>query len=326
MISGILKRVIKMCTAFRTNSYFGRNLDLDISFGESVIITPKKFPFCFRKVFPQNEHFAIIGIGTISDGYPLYYDAMNETGLCMAGLNFPDNAYFPPIQKNERCIGPFELIPYVLGKCSTVTECVDLIRGISIADIHFSEKFPNTPLHWIVADKEKSVVIEPLKDGLKIHENPTDTLTNNPPFDYHLTNLSNYMSVTSDEIKNRFSQKIKLTPYSRGMGGLGLPGDLSSASRFIRGAFTLLNSRGDTLSHFFHILSSTEQQKGCARVGERYEFTLYSSCYDLKNKICFYTTYENRQISAVRLYCEDLTKDTLVSYPLKNTEEILYIN
>ena len=106
VIREILKRVIKMCTAFRTNSYFGRNLDLDFSFGESVIITPKKFPFCFRKVFPQNEHFAIIGIGTISDGYPLYYDAMNEMGLCMAGLNFPDNAYFPPVQKNERCIGP----------------------------------------------------------------------------------------------------------------------------------------------------------------------------------------------------------------------------
>ena len=315
-----------MCTAFRTNSYFGRNLDLDFSFGESVIITPKKFPFCFRKVFPQNEHFAIIGIGTISDGYPLYYDAMNEMGLCMAGLNFPDNAYFPPVQKNERCIGPFEFIPYVLGKCSTVTECVDLIQGTSISDIHFSEKFPNTPLHWIVADKEKSVVIEPLKDGLKIHENPTDTLTNNPPFDYHLINLSNYMCVTSDEIKNRFSQNINLTPYSRGMGGLGLPGDLSSASRFVRGAFTLLNSREDTLSQFFHILSSVEQQKGCVKVGDGYEFTLYSSCYDLKNKVCFYTTYENRQINAIRLYREDLSKNTLVSYSLKNKEEIFYIN
>ncbi len=318
--------MMKMCTAFRTNSYFGRNLDLEISFNESVIITPRKFPFCFRKSFPQNEHFAIIGIGTISDNYPLYYDAMNEKGLCMAGLNFPDNAHFQLPQKNERCLAPFELIPYVLGKCSSVSECVDLVGGISITDIHFSEKFPNTPLHWIVADQKKSVVIEPLKTGLKIYENPVDVLTNNPTFDYHLTNLSNYMSVTRNEPKNHFSQRINLKPYSRGMGGLGLPGDLSSASRFVRGAFTLLNSYDDTLSQFFHILSSVEQQKGCVKVGDKYEFTLYSSCYDLKNKTCFYTTYENRQINAVHLYREDLTKDTLVSYPLKNEEEIHCIN
>lgn len=312
-----------MCTAFRTNSYFGRNLDLDVSFNESVIITPRNFPFTFRKIPVQKEHFAIMGIGTISEGYPLYYDAINEKGLCMAGLNFPDNAYFPP-PENKECVAPFEFLPYVLGKCSTVKDAVNLIKITPIANISFSEKFPVSPLHWIVADKEKSVVIEPLKDGLKIYDNPANTLTNNPPFDYHLTNLINFMSVTSDEVENRFSRKINLKPYSRGMGGLGLPGDLSSASRFVRGAFMLLNSTEDNLSQFFHILSSVEQQRGAVQVGKNYEYTMYSSCYDMNEKVCFYTTYENRQISAVRL--KNLSGDTLVSYPLESKENIHYIH
>lgn len=314
-----------MCTAFRTNSYFGRNLDLDFSYNESVIITPEKYPFKFRKAPELKEHFAIIGIGIISDGYPLYYDAINESGLCMAGLNFPDNAYYQS-ETIGQCIAPFEFLPYVLGKCSSVSECRNLIRTISIADISFSKIFPNTPLHWMVADSKESIVIEPSEAGLKIYENPVDVLTNNPTFDYHLTNLSNYMHVTADEIKNQFSQKISLTPYSRGMGGLGLPGDLSSASRFVRGAFTLLNSVDNTLSQFFHILSSVEQQKGCVKVDKKYEFTQYSSCYDFKNKICFYTTCENRQICAVNLYNEDLTQCGLTSYRLKNKEDIFYVN
>ncbi len=315
-----------MCTAIRTNSYFGRNLDLEISFGESVIITPSRYPFNFRKLFPCHKHFSMIGVGTVSEGYPLYYDAMNEKGLCMAGLNFPDNAYFPPPQKNTKSIAPFEFIPYVLGKCKTVQEAKELCEDITIAQIHFSEKYPISPLHWMIADENSSIVVEPLKSGLKIYDNPVDILTNNPTYDYHLTTLANYMHTTSNEPENRMSKKINLVPYSRGMGGMGLPGDLSSASRFVKAAFTLLNSYDDNLSQFFHILSSVEQQKGCVKVGDKYEFTLYSSCYDLKDKICFFTTYNNRQISAVCLKNEDLSKDTLITYPLETEENVRYIN
>lgn len=305
-----------MCTAVHLNKYFGRNLDLEISYGEQVIITPENFPFNFRQMPPLTTHHAIIGMGIVVDNYPLYYDAVNGAGLAMAGLNFPDNACYMPVCHGADNIAPFELIPYILGKCTTVNEAKKLLTRINLAEIHFNEKFPLSPLHWMISDRERSIVVEPVKNALKIYENPIGVLTNNPAFDYHLTNLTNYMNVTREEPTNRFADKISLKPYSRGMGGIGVPGDLSSSSRFIRASFTLLNSEENTLSQFFHILTSVEQQKGCVRVGEKFEYTLYSSCCDMENLIYYYTTYENRTISAIYLQEENLDTDKLITYPL----------
>lgn len=315
-----------MCTSIHFNNFFGRNLDLDFSYGEQVIITPRNFPFSFRMLEEIPTHYAIIGIGIISQGYPLYFDAMNEKGLCMAGLNFPDNACYLPICHGADNLAPFEFIPYILSKCATVNDARKLLTRINIADIAFSEDLPNTPLHWAIADREQSIVIEPLKNALKIYDNPIGVLTNNPTFDYHLTNLANYISVTNEEPKNRFSDKINLAPYSRGMGGIGIPGDLSSSSRFTRAAFTLLNSSECSLSQFFHILGSVTQQKGLVRVGDKYEYTLYSSCCDMEELIYYCTTYENPTISAVHLSTENLDSNQLMKYPIENEPYINHIN
>ena len=312
-----------MCTSIHFNNFFGRNLDLDFSYGEQVIITPRNFPFSFRTLEEIPSHYAIVGMGIISRGYPLYFDAMNEKGLCMAGLNFPDNACYLPLCHGADNLVPFEFIPYILGKCATVNDARKLLTRINIADIAFSEDLPNTPLHWMIADREQSIVIEPLKNALKIYQNPIGVLTNNPPFDYHLTNLANYINVTNEEPKNHFSDKINLAPYSRGMGGIGIPGDLSSSSRFIRAAFTLLNSSECSLSQFFHILGSVTQQKGLVCVGDKYEYTLYSACCDIEKLVYYYTTYENSTISAVHLSAENLDSSQLIKYPLENK---LYIN
>lgn len=305
-----------MCTAVHFNNFFGRNLDLEVSYGEQVVITPRNFAFPFRAQETLSSHYAIIGIGIVADSYPLYFDAMNEAGLCMAGLNFPQNAHYCPVCHSADNIASFELIPYILGTCKTVKEAKKLLTRINITDTHFSEKFSPTPLHWAIADKEQSIVVEPLKNQLKIYDNPVGVLTNNPTFDYHLTNLANYMNVTKEEPQNRFSDKISLSTYSRGMGGIGIPGDLSSASRFVKASFTLLNSTENTLGQFFHILTSVEQQKGLVRVGDKYEYTIYSSCCDMENLIYYYTTYENRTISAVFLQEENLDTDKLITYPL----------
>ena len=319
-----------MCTAisFLTKDhYFGRNLDLECSYNESVTVTPRNYPFPFRCEEDMPCHFAMIGMAATSDGYPLYYDATNEAGLSIAGLNFPGNAVYLPPRKGAINLCPFELIPWILGKFTTVAEALAQLENVRLVDIPFSKSLPLSPLHWILSDKYRSVTIEPMYDGVHIHDNPVGVLTNNPSFDYHMHNLTNYLNLTRDEPQNRFSEAYELRPYSRGMGAMGLPGDLSSASRFVRAAFTKLNSvcqenENASITQFFHILGSVTQQEGCVRVGDGYEKTVYSSCCNTDKGIYYYTTYENRQITAVKLADTDPDGRSITGIPLIRTQQI----
>ena len=312
-----------MCTAITLKTadfYFGRNLDLEYHYNEAVTVTPRNYSFNFRNGKTLENHFAIIGMATVSDGYPLYYEATNEKGLSLAGLNFPDNAVYYPESDSKENIAPFELIPYILGLCSTVDEALAKIENMNLWNIPFSESFPLSPLHWILADKNRCVTLEPMKDGLKIYDNTVGVLTNNPPFDYHMYNLANYINLTTEQPKDRFGANLK--PYSLGMGAIGLPGDLSSSSRFVRAAFTKINSvsgdsEDESVSRFFHILTSVEQLKGLNRVREgEFEYTVYSSCCNTDKGIYYYITYNNRQITAVDMNKEDLNGDKIISFPL----------
>lgn len=323
-----------MCTAvsFKTKDhYFGRNLDLEYAYNEEVTVTPRNFPFRFTDAKTFRNHFAIIGMATIAENYPLYYDATNEHGLSMAGLNFPGNAaYLPPIDGKDN-ISPFEFIPWVLCQCKTVEQARELLKKTNLTNTPFSEKYPLSPLHWMISDKVKSIVIEPMESGIRVFDNPVGVLTNNPPFEYHMYNLCNYLNITREEPVNRFSDKIDLTGYSRGMGGIGLPGDLSSGARFVKAAFTKLNSvckddESSSVCQFFHILTSVEQQRGCVRVNNAFEITLYSSCCNTDKGIYYFTTYGNRQISAVHLHHNDLNSSKITSYPISQTQTIRHIN
>ena len=324
-----------MCTAityYTKDHYFGRNLDLEFSYKETVTITPRNYPFKFRKVKEIDNHYAIIGMAFVAGNYPLYYDAINEKGLGMAGLNFPTNADYKEEKEDKDNIAPFEFIPWVLSQCANLDEAKELLSKINIANINFSDELPASPLHWIIADKNSSITVESVKDGLKIYDNPVGVLTNNPTFDIHLFNLNNYMGLSIEQPENNFSKKLNLDTYSRGMGGLGLPGDLSSASRFVKATFTKMNSlsgisESESISQFFHILGSVEQQRGLVHMGEdKYEITIYSSCCNMDKGIYYYTTYENGQITGVDMHKENLDGTELVNYDLVKGQQILMQN
>ncbi len=324
-----------MCTAatyLTKDFYFGRNLDLEYSYKETVTVTPRSFPFRFRNGKILDNHYALIGMATVAEGYPLYYEATNEKGLSLAGLNFPKNAVYYPFQENKDNITPYELVPWLLGQCESVFQAEAYLEKINLWNEPFSKEFPLSPLHWILADREHCLVLEPMADGLKIHKNPVGILTNNPPFPFHLYNLANYMNLTPMPPENRFSAQIDLTPFSLGMGSIGLPGDMSSPSRFVKAAFTKFNSRSgdsesESISQFFHILGSVVQPRGLTNVrGDEYEFTLYSSCCNTEKGIYYYKTYENSQITAVDMHREDLDSSELISYPLIQGQQILLQN
>ena len=320
-----------MCTAatYRTKDhYFGRTLDYEVSYGEEVVVTPRNFPFHFRHMGGLSSHYAIIGMATVAGEYPLYYDATNEKGLSMAGLNFPGNADYKPLAEGKDNVATFELIPWLLGQCATVEEAKAYLARMNLANTPFGPQFPVSPLHWIIADRDCAITVESVREGIRIYDNPVGILTNNPPFDYQMTNLTNYMSLSTESPENHFSDQLDLTPYSRGMGMLGMPGDLSSASRFVRVAFTKLHSvsgtsESESISQFFHILGSVAQQRGCVHMGEeKYEITIYTSCCNTDRGIYYYTTYENSQITGVDLHRENLDGQQLSRYPLMTGQRI----
>ena len=320
-----------MCTAatYQTKDhYFGRNLDYDFSYYETVTVTPRNFTFYFRHAEKMTSHYALIGMAFVTDGYPLYYDATNEKGLSMAGLNFVGNCVYHPMAEGKDNIASFEFIPWVLGQCATIEEVKQLLSRINLTGESFRVDLPPSQLHWMIADRNDVITVECMGDGVQVHDNPVGVLTNNPPFDYQMTHLSNFMGLSNEPIVNQLAPQVDFKPYSRGMGAMGLPGDLSSSSRFVKAAFTKLNSRSgasesESISQFFHILNSVAQQRGCVHMGrDQYEITIYSSCCNTDKGIYYYTTYENSQISGVDMHREELDGSQLISYPLVQGQQI----
>ncbi len=297
-----------MCTAINFKSkdcYFGRNLDLEYSYEETVTVTPRNYPFRFRTMGEMDHHYAIIGMAYVVEDYPLYYEATNEAGVSMAGLRFAGNAHYPAMAEGKDNVAPFEFIPWILTQCETMQEVKKLLERVNPVNLPFSEALPLTPLHWMVSCGEESLVVESMADGLHVYDNPVGVLTNNPPFPVQLWNLEN----------------VRV-----------LPGEPDSPSRFVRAAHVLKNSvcgdsEEESVGQFFHILTSVEQQRGCnITEGGAYEITAYSCCCNTTRGIYYYITYGNRQITAVDMHREDLESSELVSFNLVKNEQIFHQN
>lgn len=345
-----------MCTAavYETEDfYFGRTLDYDCSYGEEVVLTPCCFPFSFRNGRKLERHYAMIGMAHVAEGFPMYYEAVNEKGLGMAGLNFVGNAFYGEKVRDRDNVAVFEFIPWILGQCASLKEAEELLGRINLTGEAFNSVLPTAQLHWMISSREGSIVVESMKNGLYIYDNPVGVMTNNPPFPLQLFQLNNYIGLSVEEPRNSFAPGLSLETYSRGMGALGLPGDLSSQSRFVRAAFTRLNSvsgksEKESVSQFFHILGTVDNPRGCCRIREdnrencpgegpsawgtetgreqgpetRYEITLYTCCCNTDKGIYYYTTYNNRQITGVDMHREDLEGQELLRYPLILEEQI----
>ena len=314
-----------MCTAvcYRSNaSYFGRNMDLDRGYGENVVITPRNYEINMRFEKPIKSHYAMIGMATVVDNFPLYYEATNEMGLSMAGLNFPQNAVYRRFTGDKDNVAPFEFIPWILAQCACVDEAKTLLDKINLVDVDFNEQLPASPLHWMLSDKKYSIVAEPLQDRVKIYDNPFEVLTNNPPFEDHYTNVSNYMGLGTGHLTSQFRKSIPMKNYSLGLGALSLPGDYSSASRFVRALFVKENSvsehnEGSNVNQFFHILNTVAMPRGCVRGIEGFEYTRYSSCCNADTGNYYYTTYDNFEITSINLHDVDLNQSQLYTYDVK---------
>lgn len=323
-----------MCTAVSWQAYrhyFGRTLDLEYTYAEQVVITPRRFPLPHRHLPQDEQHHAIIGIATVMDGYPLYYDAVNEYGLAMAGLNFVGNAVYAVPQDGAVNVAQFELLPHILGRCRTVAEARRTLAEIRVTDTAFSAELPTAQLHWMLADAQACVTLEITADGMQQYDNPVGVLTNNPPFPYQLWHLTQLRRLDAAEGDNTLAPNAPLRPHSHGTGAVGMPGDLSSSSRFVRAAFARAhavksNDEPTAVSQFFHILGNVWQTEGCVITNHGCERTQYASCCNTHDGIYYYRTYHNSRTTAVCLRHTDLDARTLTTFPLRTNEMMLCEN
>lgn len=324
-----------MCTAI--NQYgeyhlFGRTLDLEHTYGESVVLSPRGFTLEFTDQHRLSSHHAIMGVACIRDGIPLYFDAVNEMGLCAAALNFPSSCVFHKRANGSVNVASFELVPFILAKCGDISEAIKILENINIIDISFSSELPSTPLHWIFADKNGAVTVESIADGVRIYQNTVGVLTNDPPFPYHMTNITHYMDLNPAPPKNNLCPTIDLKPYSRGMGALGLPGDASSASRFIRAVYAKYHTqkthtKEQSISRFFHIMDTVSQPCGYALTDSGAPVsTVYTSCADTSSFTYYFTTYGCRRIYAVKPSLHALDDTEITSFEMHHKEDIEYLS
>lgn len=327
-----------MCTGIRFtdrygNMFFGRNLDWSTSYGEQVVVTPREYlrkwafgpkgeaAFDVRSaeyVGEPNDH-AIIGMGIVAENIPLYFDCANEAGLAVAGLNFPGYAQYEESSVADKVnVAAYEFPLWVASKFDSVDQVEAALPNVAIVAKPVNEKYPVSMLHWLIGDGSRSIVVEYAADGMHVHRNEVDVLTNQPDFRWHRENLRNYISLTSRFPKPVMWHDAELTAYGSGSGMRGVPGDYYSPSRFVRAAYLNANypakkSEGQNVLRLFHTLGGVAMAEGAAQMDNGFfEKTVYTGGYSANTRTYYFNTYDDPAIKYVSLADVDAQSEELL--------------
>ncbi|MBQ6788675.1 MAG: linear amide C-N hydrolase [Clostridia bacterium] len=270
-----------MCTAIQYNgegSYFGRNFDFHKTFGEKVVLTPRKIGMSFLHEGVKADHYAIIGTAAAVSDTALYFDAMNEYGICAAALNFPDLAIYREPLGGKINLASFEVIPYVLSSCRSMDEVREMLRKINVTKDSFSHDMPSTGLHWMFSDGNCSLILESTEHSVRLYEAQTGVLTNPPEYPAHLQS---------------FRTQTELPVW-----------DYSSRSRFlkaseIREKYISDGETGDV--SLFRLLNAVSVPKGSVTKDEGVHYTKYTAVCDTERLVYYRRIYEKGNISAVKM-------------------------
>ncbi|MCI8366161.1 MAG: choloylglycine hydrolase family protein [Eggerthellaceae bacterium] len=319
-----------MCTGVRFTDtaghlFWGRNLDWNEDYGEFPIIMPKGYQLHQQFLGTQTTKYACIGMGIEYDGYPLYFNCGNEAGLAVGGLNFPGYAQFEegPIDGKTN-VAAFEVPAWIAANFSTVDEAEAALKNTAIVAKAPSPEMGIGMLHWMIADAKRSIVIEYKADGMHIYDDTVDVLTNQPPFDWHMENLRNYMCCSGSWPGDIQWRGDTLKPFGTGATMRGIPGDPYSTSRFVKAAFVNTfhpqkATEAENVARMFHTLGSVSFTEGMAAMADgTFEKTLFSDCFSAATGTYYYNTYDSPAIKCARLSdYADAPTDALVKPEMK---------
>ena len=301
-----------MCTSIRfsdgTNLYLARNLDWTSGYGEQVVVTPTgyatKSPF---GAVPRIQH-AVIGMGIVEEDTPLYFDCGNDSGLAVAGLNFPGYAeYAKEPAEGATNVAAFEFPLWVASQFATVDEVEAALRDVVIVDKPINEKYPSSLLHWIIGDPTRAIVVESTSDGVQVFDDDVDVLANQPGFAWHHENLRNYLNTSPEFPEEIVLGRAHLGPFGSGSHMRGIPGDYYSPSRFVRAAYVNAHypdkaNEEENVSRAFHTLQQVAMVDGSAAMGSgEFEKTIYTGLFSSRTGTYYWNTYEDPAIHSVAM-------------------------
>ncbi len=310
-----------MCTCLRIKAkdssiVVGRTMEFGIDPGSTLTVFPREFKF--QGIGPENTTgFSWLGqygfVGMSIMGMPLVSDGLNEKGLYVGDLYLPGFAKYQDITPGEesKSISQLDVAGCLLSLCATVEDAKKAIQDITVFGMYRDELKTIPPLHYAIHDATgNSAVFEYVNGRLQIHDNPLGVLTNSPTFDWHMINLRNFINLSATNIPELKLTGDTIEQIGQGTGMLGLPGDATPPSRFIRAmAFTQTAVQPENaekaVNLIYHIMNNFDIPKGFSKAVENgqtmYDFTFWTSFSDLTNKDYYYRGYDNVRVFKVSL-------------------------
>jgi len=305
IVAGLLawSPTVEACTGIQLVAKDGgvvaaRTLEFGFDLQSNVLIVPAGTAFTGStpdgaKGIRYETKYGIAGANAV--GLPVIIDGLNEKGLYVGIFYFPSFASYPEAtrENQSRAMAPHEYATWLLGNFATVEEVKANFDKVVLLPVVLDAIKQAPPVHFVVHDRTgKSVVFEPIDRKLRIYDNPLGVVTNSPTFDWHMTNLRNYINLIAINVPQVDLDGLKLAQFGQGSGMHGLPGDFSPPSRLVRAvAFTQAAPRSETAQETvlqaFHILNNFDIPVGAVRDldehGYTVDYTLWTSVSDLKS-------------------------------------------
>ncbi len=329
---------LEACTGLQLNAKDGTHVNgRTLEFGVKIDITVTVVPrgYVFEGTTPEGKGLKYISkygaVGAVAFTTPALMDGLNEKGLAVGTFYFPGFADYSKItpENQAKALSPVEFPNWILTQFATIEEVKAAINDVVIAPTVVKEWGPvAAPFHYIVYDKSgKSLVIEPLDGKLVVTDNPIGVFTNSPKFDWHLTNLRNYINLREINVPPLKINGFELASFGQGSGMVGLPGDFTPPSRFVQAAVffaTAIPSETaeESIFQLFHILNHFDIPVGVARSVENgitySDSTLITVAKDPQALKYYYKTFTEQVVKVVDLKKFDLDAKELKKLPLDN--------
>ncbi len=317
-----------MCTSLtlmpdNRSGLLARTMDFSVNLEADFIVVPRNYPLLTTQPGPKPlGTYGFMGKGRKYQTHVLA-DGLNEAGLACASLYFSGYAkYNHEALENKINLAPEEVVAWMLASFSTIQEAKAAVLDLNILD-KVNDHFGITlPLHWIVSDRSgASIVIEPMEGGLIIHDNPLGVMTNSPDFNWHLTNIRNYIGVNQKSVNPIELGGLRFAPFGSGGGSFGLPGDYTPPARFLRAVFgketiNPVEDEEEGVTAVFHILASVDIPKGNVIADEGINYTQYTACMAVASGNYYFKTYDNNQLIKINLFDQNLDAKEPRVYPV----------